>query len=141
MAMSATKLELLSRAQCLELLTTEVVGRVGVSIAALPVVLPVNYILVVEDVVFRTISGTKLDSATRNAVVAFEVDKYAPDGSWGWSVLVQGRCAEVTAASGDVADLAKSSLRAWAFDDGVATRWVRVESSFVSGRRFRRQVV
>lgn len=86
-AMSPTKLELLSRAQCLELMGTEAVGRIGVSIGALPVVLPVNYILVTEDVVFRTIPGTKLDAAARHAVVAFEVDKYAPDGSCGWSVL------------------------------------------------------
>lgn len=126
----------MSRAQCLELMRTESVGRIGVSIGALPVVLPINYILVAEDVVFRTIPGTRLDAAAKNTVVAFEVDSCAPNGSSGWSVLVQGRCSEVT-VSPKVDALA---LRAWASVGGVATRWVRIESSFLSGRRFWHQV-
>ena len=69
--------------------------------------------------------------------MAFEVDSYAPDGSSGWSVLVQGFCSEITDPAQRAA-LAESPLRAWAFDAGVAARFVRIEMSFVNGRRFRR---
>ena len=132
------RLETLDRSECLRLLTTVPVGRIGVSINALPVILPVNFALVGTNIVIRTVPGTKLDAATRRAVVAFEVDSYAPDGSWGWSVLVQGVCSEVTDAA-ERAALAASQLRPWAFQDGVAERVVRIETSFVNGRRFRRE--
>lgn len=114
-------------------------GRIGVSIGALPVILPVNFAVVGDRIVIRTVPGTKLDAATIHAVVAFEVDDYAPDGSSGWSVMVQGICTEVV-DPGELEALAASPLRAWAFDGGVATRLVRIDLSFVSGRRFRRRM-
>jgi nitroimidazol reductase NimA-like FMN-containing flavoprotein (pyridoxamine 5'-phosphate oxidase superfamily) len=129
-------MEELTRAQCLELMTTMPVGRIGVSLRALPVILPVNFVLVGENIVIRTIPGTKLDAATANAVVAFEVDSYAPDGTTGWSVLVQGVSSEITDPR-ELLALAGIPLRAWALDDRIATRLVRIESSFISGRRFR----
>ena len=116
-------------------MATVPVGRIGVSVRALPVILPVNFVLVGESIVFRTIPGTKLDAATANAVVAFQVDSYAPDGTSGWSVLVQGVSSEITDPE-DLLALADIPLRAWAFDDRIATRFVRIESSFISGRRF-----
>ena len=128
-------MEELTRAQCLELMATVPVGRIGVSVRALPVILPVNFVLVGESIVFRTIPGTKLDAATANAVVAFQVDSYALDGTSGWSVLVQGVSSEITDPK-DMLALADIPLRAWALDDRVATRLVRIESSFISGRRF-----
>jgi nitroimidazol reductase NimA-like FMN-containing flavoprotein (pyridoxamine 5'-phosphate oxidase superfamily) len=130
-------LETLDRAECLRLLETVPVGRIGVSIGALPVILPVNFAVVGDRIVIRTVPGTKLDAATTHAVVAFEVDGYAPDGSSGWSVMVQGMCSEV--APEDRAALAERRLPAWAFDDGAANRFVRIDLSFVSGRRFRRR--
>jgi nitroimidazol reductase NimA-like FMN-containing flavoprotein (pyridoxamine 5'-phosphate oxidase superfamily) len=131
-------LETLERAECLRLLETAPVGRIAVSIAALPVILPVNFAIVGDRIVVRTVPGTKLDAATSHAVVAFEVDDYAPDGSWGWSVMVQGVCTEVVAPA-ERAALAASKLRAWAFGDAAATRFVRIDLSFVTGRRFRRR--
>lgn len=131
-------LETLDRAECLRLLETAPVGRIGVSIGALPVILPVNFAVVGDRIVIRTVPGTKLDAATTRAVVAFEVDSYVPDGSSGWSVMVQGICTEIVAPEEREA-LATSPLRTWAFDDGVATRFVRIDMSFVTGRRFRRR--
>jgi len=127
----------LNREQCLELLATVPVGRVGVSIRALPAVLPVNFVLVGSQILFRTIPGTKLDAATANAVVAFEADGFDPDGGSSWSVLVQGICSEVTDPE-DLARLARVRLEPWAFGPGVAERLVRIDTSFVSGRRFHR---
>jgi nitroimidazol reductase NimA-like FMN-containing flavoprotein (pyridoxamine 5'-phosphate oxidase superfamily) len=75
---------------CLILLDLAYVGRIGVSVQALPVILPVNYVMHEGDVVFRTSSGTKLAAATAGAVVAFEVDHHDAHGTRGWSVLLQG---------------------------------------------------
>ena len=128
---------MLNREQCLELLGTVAVGRVGVSIRALPAILPVNFVLAGGQILFRTIPGTKLDAAAAGAVVAFEADGFDPGGGSGWSVLVQGICSEVTDPD-DLARLAHLPLEPWAFGPGVADRLVRVETSFVSGRRFQR---
>jgi len=130
-------LETLDRSECLKLLATAPVGRIGVTIRALPTILPVNFAVVGDSIVFRTVPGTKLDAATRRAVVAFEADSYAPDRSSGWSVVVQGVCSDVADAA-ERAALAATPIRAWAFDEGVADRFVRIDISFVSGRRFRR---
>jgi uncharacterized protein len=124
----------LGRRECLGLLATGEVGRVGVSIGALPAILPVNYTLLGENVLFRTVPGTKLSAATQQQVVAFEVDGFDESGSTGWSVLVQGRASEVTDA--DMLARARSmSLEAWALD-GVADRYVLIPTEKISGRRF-----
>jgi uncharacterized protein len=132
---SKVRLQTLDRAECLDLMATVPVGRIGLSIRALPAILPVNFAMVGSSIVIRTVVGTKLDAATRRAVVAFEVDSYAPDGSSGWSVLVQGPCSEITEPE-ELAALREIPLRAWAFEDGMASRFIRIETSFVNGRRF-----
>lgn len=89
-------LEILDRHTCLLLLAGCSLGRVGCTSSALPMVLPVNFRLVGESVVIRTSEGTKLESATANAVVAFEVDDFDVLSHTGWSVLVTGFAREVT---------------------------------------------
>lgn len=134
------RMETLDRDECLRLLATVPVGRIGVSVGALPAILPVNFALVGTSIVIRTVPGIKLDAGTRRAVVAFEVDSYAADGSSGWSVLVQGVCSEVTDPE-ERAMLAGRQPRPWAFDENDARRILRIEASFVNGRRFQRRMV
>src|SRR5579872_6237255 len=81
---------ILEEAECLDLLASASVGRVAVSIGAVPAVFPVNFGLLDGCVVFRTGTGTKLDAAVRNSVIAFEVDDVDPRYHEGWSVLVVG---------------------------------------------------
>ncbi len=57
---------------------------------AVPSVFPVNFALLDQAIVFWTSTGTKLDTAMRNAVVAFEVDEVDVVCREGWSVLVVG---------------------------------------------------
>jgi nitroimidazol reductase NimA-like FMN-containing flavoprotein (pyridoxamine 5'-phosphate oxidase superfamily) len=64
------RLETLDRDECLRLLATVPVGRIGLSIGALPAILPVNFAMVGSSIVIRTVVGSKLDAATRHAVVA-----------------------------------------------------------------------
>jgi nitroimidazol reductase NimA-like FMN-containing flavoprotein (pyridoxamine 5'-phosphate oxidase superfamily) len=125
-------LEILSRAECLQLLAGARVGRVGLSVGALPAVLPVNFAIVDDAIVLRTAAGSKLDAALANAVVAFEVDSIDPLYHTGWSVLVQGVASEVV----DPAErerLRAAPLRPWA--DGDRDRFVRIYIDLVSGRR------
>lgn len=127
-------LEVLDRDECLTLLARTTLGRVGVTIGALPSVLPVNYRLVGEEIVIRTGAGTKLDAATRNAVVAFEVDDMDPVEHTGWSVLVTGVAREVVGAE-EIAELTRRPLARWApRGDG---RIIAISTELVAGRRIR----
>jgi hypothetical protein len=87
----------LTRQECLQLLAQVDVGRVGVSMDALPVILPVHFAVNDEWVVFRSTLGPRLDTATLGAVVAFQADGYDPSRTSGWSVMLQG----VAAAASD----------------------------------------
>jgi uncharacterized protein len=120
--------------ECLALLGTVPVGRVGVTIDALPSVLPVNFVVWNGGIVFRTVPGTKLDAAAAGEVVAFEVDAYgAGDGSGGWSVLVRGIAREVIDA-GELAEVGSLPLDSWAWD-GEARRCVCIDPTVMTGRR------
>jgi uncharacterized protein len=130
MGFDRNSLAILTRAQSVRLLESTSIGRVGVSIGALPAVLPVNFAIVDGDIVIRTTPGTKLDAAVTNMVVAFEIDGVDPIAG-GWSVLVQGVAEEVT----DPAD--KERLRGvpmicWA---GLEGHFVRIDTQLLSGHR------
>jgi nitroimidazol reductase NimA-like FMN-containing flavoprotein (pyridoxamine 5'-phosphate oxidase superfamily) len=125
-------LEKLSRDECLSLLGGRSVGRVGITIAALPVIFPVNFAILDGDVVFRSSPGSKLTAAAQRAVVAFEVDEV--DGMYhsGWSVLIVGPAYEIT----DPAELKRAHalpLTPWA--PGAKGHYIRIRSEIVSGRR------
>lgn len=124
----------LSRDECLRLLGTAHVGRVGLSMRALPVVLPVNFVLDGESVVFRTGAGTKQQAAVSNTVVAFEVDHVNPLYHSGWSVLITGVATLVTDPQ-ELARLATLPIQPWA-PDGRGN-YVRIHADHISGRRLR----
>ena len=94
--MASGRLEVLSTDECLSLLDQAKVGRVGVSTGASPEVFPVVYRLLDGAIVFRTGEGTKLHAATRQTILAFEVDDFNAEVSQGWSVLVVGLAGEIT---------------------------------------------
>jgi nitroimidazol reductase NimA-like FMN-containing flavoprotein (pyridoxamine 5'-phosphate oxidase superfamily) len=125
-------MEVLDRAECLNLLRSTPIGRVVVTLAALPAAFPVNFALMGEDVVFMTGRGTKLQAALRNAVVAFEADGFESMGHTGWSVLVQGHASEISDPS-DQVQAHGAGLGAWV--PKSPTEFVRVRSEVVSGRR------
>jgi nitroimidazol reductase NimA-like FMN-containing flavoprotein (pyridoxamine 5'-phosphate oxidase superfamily) len=125
---------ILTPSECYELLGQATVGRIGVSIDALPVILPVHFALLEDAVIFRTRPGTKLDAAANGAVVAFQADEVGPREPRSWSVLVQGVAREVT----DPDELARVKLLPMVVWPGNrdADRWVRIRSGKASGRRF-----
>lgn len=125
-------LQVLDRAECIELLRGARLGRIATTFRALPVVVPVNYALVDDDVVFRTGSGTKLAAAVTNAVVAFEVDAVDEDALEGWSVLVTGTAALVSRPD-ELEALAGRLPVTWL--PTAPTRYVRIRTEMISGRR------
>jgi len=132
--MSPSQLSHLGSDQCLKLLASCRVGRVGTSIGALPVILPVNYVVLDNGVLFRTAAGTKLDAAVRGLVVAFEADAYDPDGRAGWSVLLVGKASEVS----DPVELERDeaiAMSPWPGAEGQL-HYVHIKAERISGRRF-----
>lgn len=125
-------LELLDEPECLRLLASQNVGRVAVSIGALPAIFPVNYRVSGNAVYFRTGEGTKLSSALSHSVVAFEVDSVDPVHHSGWSVQVIGRAR--VASDTDPFEL----VQPWA--DGTRDRLVEIEIEMITGRRIDRGV-
>lgn len=127
-------LEVLPRQECLRLLAPGGLGRVAVSVGALPTVLPVHFALVGEDVVFPAVSGGELDMAVRDAVVAFEADHIDP--ATGWSVVVTGVATEVSEVE-KLRLLRATPALAWALEERQC--FFRIPAEMVSGRRILRQ--
>jgi nitroimidazol reductase NimA-like FMN-containing flavoprotein (pyridoxamine 5'-phosphate oxidase superfamily) len=124
-------LTILSRPECVEMLGTVPVGRIALSVGALPVVLPVNFAMLDDDVVIRTVAGSRLEAAATNAVVAFEADQVDPAAKGGWSVLVQGVASEITDPD-ELERARRMPLDPWS---GVDGHYLRIATRFVSGRR------
>ena len=130
--MTSRGLEILTTDECLDLLRSQTLGRVAVQIGEAPAILPVNYALLDDDVVFRTDPGTKLSAAIMQTMVAFEVDDRDPVTRAGWSVLIVGYSEQVR----DRATLARVDalgLEPWVTEglDFV----VRIRTRTISGRR------
>src|SRR6516165_7084406 len=88
-------LEILSFGDCLRLLDSVPVGRIGFFADGEVVILPVNYLVDGQDVVFRTGAGSKLSSVGSKITVGFEADDYDRETHTGWSVVVSGFTEEV----------------------------------------------
>ena len=128
------KLLALSPEDCLGLLEPGGVGRVGVMSADGIVMLPVNYAIAANAVVFRTAPDTLL-AAHASGPASFQADRLDEAGREGWSVLVQGR-AHVVAGEREVRGLERETqLEPWA--DGARDVWVRITPVRITGRRLR----
>ena len=126
-----TGMDIIPRQECLRLLAGQQVGRLGFVVGDQPMIMPVNYALVGDVVVFRTGEGAKLDGS-RQAKVVFEVvDAGRHDG---WSVLVQGVAQEIT----DIDDWFAEGLQEAAGPTWIPVapgHFVRIVPTLISGRR------
>lgn len=125
-------LEVLDREECLALLATATLGRIGVTMGALPRVFPVNFWFDGGRILVRTGPGTTLDAALRHSVVAFEVDDVDPLGHAGWSVMVTGEAHAIDDPEA-LDELRHAPLPHWARrpDDPVLV----IDAALVTGRR------
>lgn len=125
-----TALLALNHDECLRRLGMTSIGRVAVTSKALPAVVPVNYVLTGNTIVFRTEPDGMLAHACDGTVVAFEIDDLADDGQTGWSVLVVG-----------VAELLDGSAALRALETGLVSaagsgrdQFVAIRIGTVTGR-------
>lgn len=128
----------ITHAECLELLRTSAVGRVGGTVDGHPFVLPVNYAVDGDHVVFKTAAGTKL-SGTTFARVAFEIDGFDAKSRTGWSVVVEGVATDIS----DMVDSASTRLRTLDLQPwfpGEKSHWVAIQPESITGRRVSRTV-
>lgn len=127
-------IEELSPEQCRALLGRHHLGRLAYldTAGVFPVILPINYLLVGQELVFRSDSGSKLRAAVHNAPVAFEVDGVDPEREVGWSVLARGFVSEVT-DRGQLEYLRQSPLHPWA--PGAKAHYLSVAPRQLTGRQ------
>jgi uncharacterized protein len=88
-------IEMLSAQECRAYLAQARIGRVAVSVGALPAIHTVSFALTGGCVVFRVAQGSPLRRAVAESVVAFSADGFDETDEDGWSVLAQGVGEEV----------------------------------------------
>jgi uncharacterized protein len=121
----------LDRAECMQLLATQSVGRVAYATDAGARILPVNYVLGADCVIFRTVPDGEIFRYALNSTCAFEIDETNEFFESGWSVVAVGRLQLAT--EDDFAQMRYGRLpEPWA-----GNRWmfVRLPCEHVSGRR------
>jgi uncharacterized protein len=126
-------LEILSQAECVHLLGTVKVGRVAITAGEIPIVLPVNFGLVVGEILFFSGSGVKLVAADERRTVSFEADEFDVATRTGWSVLVAGRLER----AGDIGCSRALDLGLYPWAAGDRRELLRIRPTFWSGRRLR----
>ncbi|WP_316764998.1 pyridoxamine 5'-phosphate oxidase family protein [Streptomyces herbicida] len=132
MALVHPQLLQLSPDECRARLSTHGIGRIAVTTPDGPAVVPVNYRVVDDAIVFRTAPDSVPAAAVGNEV-AFEVDHVDDALSQGWSVLVVGP-AQVVTEPGIVRRLNESAhTDSWA--GGRRDMWVSIEPTRLTGRR------
>jgi hypothetical protein len=98
--------EMLSAGECRAYLAQVAIGRVAVTVGALPVIFTVPFVLDGDDLLIRVAQLSVLCRALTGSVVAFSADDFEESEEDSWSVLVRG----VAEAVGD--EVLAASLRA-----------------------------
>lgn len=133
--------EPLGEAECLRLLAVGGVGRIGYSGRFGPTILPVNFALHGQTIVFRTGQHSPMGEDLRTGIadaaykVAFEVDEISPATREGWSILVQGAAHHVDSAA-ELAAVQETSVQPW--PGGEKDLFIRIVPDRVTGRRISR---
>jgi nitroimidazol reductase NimA-like FMN-containing flavoprotein (pyridoxamine 5'-phosphate oxidase superfamily) len=133
-------LEELDEAECLRLIASGGIGRIGFSGRYGPTVMPVNYQLYDGTIVFRTAQDSATDEDLRTGIanaeykVAFEIDDFDTAARTGWSVLVQGSAHHVESED-ERASVAAAGVDPW--PGGDRELFLRITPTRITGRRVR----
>jgi uncharacterized protein len=131
----AGAVEELARDECLARLATERLGRLGVVVDGVPLVLPMQFALDGETVVLQTNQGSKVFHVPLSSV-SFEVDHVDWVAGMGWSVLVQGYGSDITLALDERSEELRSlTVHTWA--PPPADRWLKIVPRTITGRLVR----
>jgi nitroimidazol reductase NimA-like FMN-containing flavoprotein (pyridoxamine 5'-phosphate oxidase superfamily) len=133
--------EVLDEAECLRLISPGGIGRLADAGRYGPTVLPVNYVVHEDTIVFRTAHDSPTDEDLRTGIsdaeykVAFEIDELRPESREGWSVLVQGPVYHVSSES-ERASVLQAGVEPWA--GGDRELFLRIRPTRITGRRVKR---
>jgi len=131
-------LEELDEAECLRLIASGGIGRIGYSGRYGPTVMPVNYQLYDGTIVFRTTPDSATDEDLRTGIanaeykVAFEIDDFDTAARTGWSVLIQGSAHHVESEDERVS-MVDAGVDPW--PGGGRDLFMRITPSRITGRR------
>jgi nitroimidazol reductase NimA-like FMN-containing flavoprotein (pyridoxamine 5'-phosphate oxidase superfamily) len=122
----------LTAPECWELLGTHGIGRVALAVGPSPLVLPVNYLVDGNSVVYRT-DPAAVTAAEPGSAVSFQADHADESEKSGWSVLITGSVEHLSSAA-EIQRLAeRPGSEPWA--GGVRNLWVRITPTGITGRR------
>ena len=130
--MAEAWLEEIPTEECVNLLRSGVVGRIGIVYNDRPLVLPVNYRVIDVGsqvwIIIRTRTGNVIDRA--GPAVALEVDGVDVAHERGWSVMVAGGLYHV-----DVSEEPSnwSEAHSWIVEDRES--WLIIKPDSITGRR------
>lgn len=122
--------EALDEAECRRLLEFGDVGRIALSVGALPAILPITYTLNGDAVVFRP-ATTQVAANAINNVVAFQTDYRDLIRKTYWSVMAIGVVERVTDLPNEAVPGLYKGPRSFAGDDLL----YRLPLQFLSGTR------
>ena len=130
--------EELDEADCLTLIAPGGIGRIGYPGRYGQTVLPVNYQLLDNTIVFRTGEDSPLEEDLQTGIrhaeyqVAFEIDEIDLAAKEGWSVLVQGPAHHVES---DAERAAVRAVGVQPWSGGAKEHYIRVIPTRITGRR------
>lgn len=120
----------LDRAESLRLLAAKKVGRLAFVVNGAPMIVPMNFTLLGDRPVFRTLAHG-LPAHAVDQPVAFEVDDIDDFLEAGWSVVVSG-VAELLSEE-ELSRLRSAGPQPWA--EGPRTLFVAIRTEQISGRQ------
>lgn len=127
------RLRELEAEECVELLAAGVVGRAAICTPDGPHVVPVNYVVHGDSVVFRTTPYSILGTFAWSGDIAFEVDQIDEQRHEGWSVVVLGK-GEMVEDAEDLEEIRwRNEPKPWA--QGPRHLYVRIRWRKITGRR------
>ena len=130
-----SRMGVIDEADCIELMSSTPIGRIGFTVDGHPMVVPVNFAWHDDGIVFRTLEGQKLDAAAEGQTVCFQIDSWSREDRSGWSIVVVGRAREVTNFA-EREELEGIGLVPWT-RERWRPMWVRIEPDTISGRLLR----
>jgi nitroimidazol reductase NimA-like FMN-containing flavoprotein (pyridoxamine 5'-phosphate oxidase superfamily) len=126
----------LATEECKRALESVPIGRVALSVDALPAIVPVTFKLIGDSIVFGAMAGSRLARATANSIVAFLADSYDLDSQSGWWVEVLGPASWITDPD-ELSQLRGELTEPWVTGERL-DHAVRIELTEVKGCRIDR---
>ncbi len=121
----------MSRDECQRRLADGGIGRVILTVHALPTAVAVHFAIDGTDIVFRWAEDLPLSGRSGGSVVAFEVDEFDEVRREGWTIVVTGVATSVD-DQGERATVAALNVDAWIAP--VSGEFVRLPTTLITGR-------